>query len=63
MGLAKSVFEQAKEFFNQEREKKMEVYTGLIPSEYIGYHPMHEYNANEKKYQGKHVPTACQGET
>lgn len=53
MALAKAVFEQAKEFFNQEREKKMEVYTGLIPNEYIGYHPMHEYNANEKKYQGK----------
>ncbi|CAK7234856.1 hypothetical protein SCUCBS95973_009074 [Sporothrix curviconia] len=29
----------------------MQVYTGLLPDEYIGYHPIHEYNANEKKYQ------------
>ncbi|KIH90460.1 hypothetical protein SPBR_00676 [Sporothrix brasiliensis 5110] len=51
MALAKAVFKQAREFFGQETEKKMQVYTGLMPNEYIGYHPMHEYNANDKKYQ------------
>ncbi|CAK7200851.1 hypothetical protein SEUCBS139899_003550 [Sporothrix eucalyptigena] len=51
MKLAQAVFDQAKEFFNLDREKKMKVYTGLLPDEYIGYHPIHEYNANEKKYQ------------
>ena len=30
----------------------MEVFTGLVPNEYVGYHPMKCYNRNGWKRQG-----------
>ena len=30
----------------------MEVWTGLLPNEYAGYHPMEAYNRNGWKHQG-----------
>lgn len=44
---------QAKRFFSLPEEKKMEVFTGLVPNEYVGYHPMECYNRNGWKRQGK----------
>lgn len=34
----------------------MEVWTGLLPKEYAGYHPMEAYNRNGWKHQGKPSP-------
>jgi hypothetical protein len=31
----------------------MEVYTGLVPDEYVGYHPMEHYNRGGRKKQGE----------
>jgi hypothetical protein len=31
----------------------MEVFTGLVPNEYVGYHPMKCYNRNGWKHQGR----------
>ncbi|KAK7715478.1 hypothetical protein SLS57_006865 [Botryosphaeria dothidea] len=45
-GYAETAFEQAKRFFALEEEKKMEVYTGLVPNEFVGFHPMKHYNRN-----------------
>ncbi|KAL4789572.1 hypothetical protein BDV19DRAFT_394946 [Aspergillus venezuelensis] len=45
-------FEQAKRFFALPEEKKMEVFTGLVPNEYVGFHPMECYNRNGWKHQG-----------
>ncbi|KAL6413045.1 2OG-Fe(II) oxygenase superfamily protein [Ilyonectria robusta] len=42
---------QAKRFFSLPEEKKMEVFTGLVPNEYVGYHPMECYNRNGWKRQ------------
>lgn len=44
---------QAKRFFALPEEKKMEVFTGLVPNEYVGYHPMKCYNRNGWKHQGE----------
>lgn len=44
---------QAKRFFELPEEKKMEVFTGLVPNEYVGYHPMECYNRNGWKRQGQ----------
>ncbi|MCJ1300641.1 hypothetical protein MMC08_003438 [Hypocenomyce scalaris] len=44
------VFEQAKRFFGQPTEKKLQVDTALVPNEYVGYHPMKHYNRNERKH-------------
>jgi isopenicillin N synthase-like dioxygenase len=49
---AEGAFDQAKRFFALPEEKKMEVFTGLVPNEYIGYHPMKCYNRNGWKHQG-----------
>ncbi|KAF2219388.1 putative isopenicillin N synthetase [Elsinoe ampelina] len=46
MKQANAVLDQAKEFFAQPNEKKMEVCTDLIPEEFCGYHPMEHYNIN-----------------
>ncbi|KAM5343966.1 hypothetical protein ACJ41O_012503 [Fusarium nematophilum] len=43
--------DQAKRFFALPEEKKMEAFTGLVPNEYVGYHPMKCYNRNGWKYQ------------
>ncbi|KAL5342486.1 hypothetical protein BJX70DRAFT_292329 [Aspergillus crustosus] len=48
---AKGTFEQAKRFFALPEEKKMEVFTGLVPNEYVGFHPMECYNRNGWKHQ------------
>lgn len=48
-----AVMEQAKGFFALPEEKKMEVFTGLVPNEYVGFHPMECYNRNGWKHQGK----------
>ncbi|KAG7887665.1 hypothetical protein KL936_004362 [Ogataea polymorpha] len=49
--IASGPFRQARNFFSQPMEKKMEVYTGLLPENcYYGYHPLAEYNMNGKKY-------------
>ncbi|KAF3031590.1 hypothetical protein E8E12_000352 [Didymella heteroderae] len=42
---------QAKSFFALPEEKKMEVFTGLVPNEYVGFHPMKHYNRNGWKYR------------
>lgn len=47
-------FEAAKRFFEQPTEKKMEVYTGLVPNEYVGYHPLEHYSRSGRKKKGKH---------
>ncbi|KAH7062600.1 putative isopenicillin N synthetase [Macrophomina phaseolina] len=43
---AEQAFEQAKRFFALDEETKMEVYTGKVPNEFVGYHPMKHYNRN-----------------
>ncbi|KAL4862479.1 hypothetical protein BDV12DRAFT_207186 [Aspergillus spectabilis] len=48
---AEGTFEQAKRFFALPEEKKMEVFTGLVPNEYVGFHPMECYNRNGWKHQ------------
>ncbi|KAF4334218.1 gibberellin 3-beta hydroxylase [Fusarium beomiforme] len=48
---AEGALEQAKRFFALPEEKKMEVFTGLVPNEYVGYHPMKCYNRNGWKHQ------------
>ncbi|KAH8769014.1 putative gibberellin 3-beta hydroxylase [Diaporthe sp. PMI_573] len=47
---AEGCFAQAKRFFALPEEKKMEVWTGKLPTEYAGYHPMAAYNRNGWKY-------------
>lgn len=49
---AESVFDQSKRFFALPEDRKMEVFTGLVPNEYVGYHPMQHYNRNNWKYKG-----------
>lgn len=49
---SEGAFEQAKRFFALPEEKKMEVFTGLVPNEYVGFHPMKHYNRNGWKYRG-----------
>lgn len=56
MDLATKTLDQAKRFFALPTEKKMEVYTGLVPDEYCGYHPMEHYNRNGWKQQGRSRP-------
>lgn len=34
----------------------MEVFTGLVPNEYVGFHPMECYNRNGWKQQGISSP-------
>lgn len=34
----------------------MEVFTGLVPNEYVGFHPMECYNRNGWKQQGISFP-------
>ena len=53
---AEGALGQAKRFFALPEEKKMEVFTGLVPNEYVGYHPMKCYNRNGWKHQGR-VPS------
>ncbi|SPJ88939.1 related to isopenicillin N synthase and related dioxygenases [Fusarium torulosum] len=48
---AEGAFDQAKRFFALPEEKKMEVFTGLVSNEYVGYHPMKCYNRNGWKHQ------------
>lgn len=50
---ADEAMQQAKRFFALPEQKKMEVFTGLVPNEYVGYHPMECYNRNGWKHQGK----------
>lgn len=52
MNLASEAFAQAKRFFALPEDKKMEVYTGLVPNEFVGYHPMNHYNRNGWKHKG-----------
>lgn len=49
---SQGAFEQAKRFFALPEGKKMEVFTGLVPNEYVGFHPMKHYNRNGWKYRG-----------
>lgn len=53
---ATQAMEEAKRFFAMPEEKKMEVFTGLVPNEYVGYHPMKCYNRNGWKRQGEQGP-------
>ncbi|KAG9584774.1 putative gibberellin 3-beta hydroxylase, partial [Aureobasidium melanogenum] len=48
---ADEAMQQAKRFFALPEQKKMEVFTGLVPNEYVGYHPMECYNRNGWKHQ------------
>ncbi|SPO03119.1 related to gibberellin 20-oxidase [Cephalotrichum gorgonifer] len=48
---AEATMNKAKEFFALPEEKKMEVFTGLVPNEYVGFHPMECYNRNGWKHQ------------
>lgn len=50
---AQDCFAQAKRFFALPEEKKMEVWTGQLPTEYAGFHPMAAYNRNGWKHHGK----------
>lgn len=50
---AEGCFAQAKRFFALPEEMKMEVWTGQLPTEYAGYHPMAAYNRNGWKYHGE----------
>ncbi|TFK50256.1 putative gibberellin 3-beta hydroxylase [Heliocybe sulcata] len=43
-------FDQARRFFSLSMEEKMKVWTGLVPNEYVGYHPLEGYNRNHRKY-------------
>jgi isopenicillin N synthase-like dioxygenase len=45
-------FAQAKRFFSQPTEKKLEVDTKLVPKEYVGYHPMETYSRDGRKKKG-----------
>jgi isopenicillin N synthase-like dioxygenase len=56
---AEDAFEQAERFFALPEEKKMEVFTGLVPNEYVGFHPMKHYNRNGWKYRGMSSPAQC----
>ncbi|KAK2610198.1 hypothetical protein N8I77_003649 [Diaporthe amygdali] len=47
---AQDCFVQAKRFFALPEEKKMEVWTGQLPTEYAGFHPMAAYNRNGWKH-------------
>ncbi|OHF03597.1 2OG-Fe(II)oxygenase superfamily protein [Colletotrichum orchidophilum] len=49
--LADITMAEAKRFFDLPVEKKMEVFTGLVPNEYVGFHPMECYNRNGWKHQ------------
>lgn len=49
---SEDAFAQAKRFFALPEEEKMEVFTGLVPNEYVGFHPMKHYNRNGWKYRG-----------
>ncbi|KAH7028091.1 uncharacterized protein B0I36DRAFT_328598 [Microdochium trichocladiopsis] len=51
MKYADEAMTQAKRFFAMPQEKKMEVFTGLVPNEYVGFHPMECYNRNGWKRQ------------
>lgn len=53
MSLAENAFDQAKKFFALPEEKKMEVFTGKVKGEYVGFHPMEYYNRNQWKHRGK----------
>ncbi|KZT22409.1 putative gibberellin 3-beta hydroxylase [Neolentinus lepideus HHB14362 ss-1] len=46
----KDTFEQARRFFSLPEEKKMEIYTGLVPDEYVGYHPLLTSNRDGRKH-------------
>ncbi|KAL3486794.1 Clavaminate synthase-like protein [Aspergillus germanicus] len=48
---AEATFEEAKRFFALPEEEKMKVFTGLVPNEYVGFHPMECYNRNGWKHQ------------
>ncbi|CAO2650345.1 Nn.00g016370.m01.CDS01 [Neocucurbitaria sp. VM-36] len=48
---SEGVFDQSKRFFTLPEDDKMKVFTGLVPNEYVGYHPMQYYNRNNWKYQ------------
>ncbi|KAL4919216.1 hypothetical protein BDW62DRAFT_200096 [Aspergillus aurantiobrunneus] len=48
---ARGTFDQEKRFFALPEENKMEVFTGLVPNEYVGFHPMECYNRNGWKHQ------------
>ncbi|RDW89161.1 hypothetical protein BP6252_01193 [Coleophoma cylindrospora] len=41
-------FESARSFFKLPIEKKMEVFTDLVPNEFVGYHPMEHYARNKR---------------
>lgn len=56
---AESAFEQAKKFFSLTTEEKMEVFTGKVPGEYVGYHPMEHYNRNQWKHRGRVLFPIC----
>ncbi|KZT22408.1 Clavaminate synthase-like protein [Neolentinus lepideus HHB14362 ss-1] len=43
-------FEQAKRFFALPEETKMKVWTGQVPNEYVGYHPLNAYNNGKRKH-------------
>jgi hypothetical protein len=52
---SKNTFEQAKRFFDFPTEKKMEVFTGLVPNEYVGYHPLEHYSRSGRKKIGRYL--------
>ncbi|KAF3011098.1 hypothetical protein E8E13_011316 [Curvularia kusanoi] len=48
---SEEAFKQAKRFFALTEDRKMKVFTGLVPNEYVGFHPMKHYNRNGWKYR------------
>lgn len=57
--LAENAFDQAKKFFALPEGRKMEVFTGKVKGDYVGFHPMEYYNCNQWKQRGKAVETIC----
>lgn len=55
---AQEAFAQTRRFFALPEADKMQVYTGLVPNEYVGYHPMETYNRNGWKHQGAQMITS-----
>lgn len=45
-------FQEAKKFFELPMETKTEVFMGLVPNEFVGYHPMEHYNCGGRRKKG-----------
>ena len=60
---SKNIFEQAKHFFDQSMDKKMEAFTGLVPNEYVGYHPYSRSGRKKKVSLPSYFQQTCSHRT